>query len=296
MIEMTKFEINNSQACPRVEEPICLIGLRPFLGIQKMLATERNLILLASSAISTSKSTPNKVSANKGQIERTDSIATNWTVYNLRMARADVLYHDFIELANSYIGNSPKLYAHLLSEAHMILRIAKEISFHSNASSITAAGGQTTTIEYKDRINELFLESCLHLADICVLSPHRDEYCLAYPYYAMSQITINETFDRMVRLLNENDNERTTCGAVHTLKSMIIKSSESAECIGHRLTAIHVTNGGTNQTFGDKLLEFFAVYAPNEIAVIGLNSVTFREFMSAKLCEVILRTKIDGNL
>lgn len=256
-----------------------------------MLATDQNLILLASS---NSKATPNKTS--RDQTKRNDTSSANWTVYNLKIAQADVLYHDFIELANSYIGNSPKLYAHLLSEAHMILRIAKEISFHSNGSFTSKVGDQRASIEYKDRMNQLFLESCLHLADICVMSPHRDEYCLAYPYYAMSQITINETFNRIVRLLNENDNERTTCGAVHTLKSMIIKSTESAESIGHRLTAAHAANSNSNQTFGDKLLEFFAMHAPNEIAIIGLNSITFRELMSAKLCDAILRTKSDGKL
>lgn len=255
-----------------------------------MLATDQNLILLASS---TSKAT---MPANKEQMKRNDSPSTNWTVYNLKMSQADDLYRDFIELANSYIGNSPKLYAHLLSEAHMILRIAKEISFHSNATSTSSTGNQRASIEYKDLINKLFLESCLHLADICVMSPHRDEYCLAYPYYAMSQITINETFDRIVRLVNENDNERNTCGAIHTLKSIIIKSTESAESIGHRLTAAHSANGNTNQTFGDKMLEFFAQHAPNEIAIIGLNSITFRELMSAKLCDAILRTKGNGQL
>lgn len=256
-----------------------------------MLATDQNLILLASS---TNKSTPNK--ASKDQMKRNDIPSANWTVYNLKMAQADVLYHDFIELANSHIGNSPKLYAHLLSEAHMILRIAKEVSFHSKAPTMSTGDDPRASLEYNDRMNRLFLESCLHLADICVMSPHRDEYCLAYPYYAMSQITINETFDRIVRLLNENDNERTTVGAVYTLKSMIIKSTESAESIGHRLTATHITSGNYNQTFGDKLLEFFAKHAPNEIAIIGLNSSTFRELMSAKLCDVILRTKSDGKL
>lgn len=281
-----------AQACPRVEEPICLIGLRPFLGIQKMLSTDQNLILLASS---TSKTMPNKPGRDKLK-HRNDTPTTNWTIYNLKMAQADELYHDFIELANSYIGNSPKLYAHLLSEAHMILRIAKEISFHSNASIASTGGNHRTSIEYMDCINKLFLESCLHLADICVMSPHREEYCLAFPYYAMSQTSINEIFDRIVRLLNENDNERSTTGAIHTLKAMIIKSTESAESIGHRLTAAHTTSGNNNQTFGDKLLDFFAVHAPNEISIIGLNSVTFRELMSAKLCDVILRTKSDGKL
>lgn len=256
-----------------------------------MLATDQSLILLASS---TSKTTPSK--SNIDQSKRNAIASTSWTVYNLKMAPADVLYHDFVELAYSYIGNSPKLYAHLLSEAHMILRISREVSFHSSAPYTSTGDEQKNTVEYNDRMNKLFLRSCLHLADVCVVSPNRDEYCLAYPYYVMSQITINETFDRIVRLLNENDNERTTCGAVHTLKSMIIKSTESAESIGHRLTATHSSGDNQNQTFGDKLLEFFALHAPNEIAVIGLNSTTFRDFMSAKLCDVILRTKCESKL
>lgn len=254
-----------------------------------MLTTNESLILLASSV---NNATPTKS-------KRNETLTTNWTIYNLKMAGADGLYHDFIELANSYIRNSPKLYAHLLSEAHMILRIAKELTFHSYASTAVSTTGDSNSrsrIEYKDRINELFLESCLHLGDICVMSSHRDEYCLAYPYYSMSQITINETFDRIVQLLNENHNERSVCGAVHTLKSMIIKSTESAESIGHRLTANHQTNSNSNRTFGDELLEFFALHAPNEIAIIGLNSITFREFMSAKMCDIILRSKMHGKL
>lgn len=273
----------NFQACPRVEEPICLIGLRPFLGIQRMLSTQQNLILLANS--NEAPSTNFKLS-NSSTTDN-DSIS-NWTIYDLKLAQADVLYRDFMELANSHIPDSPKMYAHLLNEAHMILRIAKEISFNL----LDAAN-----VEKSDTIERLFLESCLKSADVCVMSENRDEYCFAYPYYTMGEITTNEAYDRIVALLNHNDGgdgsgKRSANGAIYTLKLMITKETGNAEEIGHRLTATH----SENQSFGEKLLEFFAQNAPNEIAMLGLNSMIFRDFMSAKMCEVIARSKSESGL
>lgn len=62
--------------------------------------------------------------------------------------------------------------------------------------------------------------------------------------------------------------------------------------MGRRLNAVH----SDNQTFGEKFLEFFAKYAPNEIAYVALNSTTFRDLMSAKLCEMLLRIKSEDQL
>lgn len=74
-------------------------------------------------------------------------------------------------------------------------------------------------------------------------------------------------------------------GAIHTLKSMILKSNEGNEELARRLTT--ASESGSNKPFGEKLLEFLAKYAPNELAVIGLNSTIFRDTMSTKMCDVI---------
>lgn len=125
-------------------------------------------------------------------------------------------------------------------------------------------------------------------------APSRDQYCLAYPYYLMSQKSIEQVFNRISTLTENipNDSEHMK-GAVHTLKVMIIKSTDNNEELGRRLSSVHDT--GTGHTFGEKLLEFLAKYAPNEIAVLGLTSPIFRELMSTKICDVILRSKQVNN-
>lgn len=111
----------------------------------------------------------------------------------------------------------------------------------------------------------------------------------------MGNVTLNGVFNR-ISLLNANEPNDTDSmkGVIHTLKVMIIKSNESSEEMGRRLTAYNDTSA--NQTFGERLLDFFAKYAPNEIAILSLNSTVFRELMSTKICEVIAQTKSDDHL
>lgn len=113
---------------------------------------------------------------------------------------------------------------------------------------------------------------------------------MAYPYYLMSQKSIEQVFNRISTLTANipNDSQHMK-GAVHTLKVMITKSTDNNEELGRRLSSVYDT--GTGHTFGEKLLEFLAKYAPNEIAVLGLTSPIFRELMSTKMCDVILRMK-----
>lgn len=245
-----------------------------------MLSTQTDLILLACSSI------------NSKELKKSNELisTSNWTIYDLKMSQAEVLYHEFVNLATNHITDSPKLYTHLLSEGHIILRIAKEMILNANLH--TNSNDTPITFEIRDEINKLYIESCIKLADACLLSPNKDEYCLAYPYYSMSQSTINDVYERVITLINKNDNEKSINGSVHTLKSMIIKTTENNEELGRRLTQCYATN----LTFGDKLLEFFAKYSPNEISVIALNSTVFRDLMSTKMCEILLKIKSESKL
>lgn len=161
------------QASPRVEEQICLIGLRPFLGIQRMFHTPQSLILLARSLdspslVNGSKSkTKSKHEKNQVAMESTPS----WTLYNLKMSQADVLYRDFIEVAANHKtdftelitcqnSDKVKIYALLLSEGHIILRIAKDICIGE---------AEKASAPYSNAIERLFLDSCHQLADFYVM-------------------------------------------------------------------------------------------------------------------------------
>lgn len=134
-----------------------------------MYHTPQNLILLARSLNSPAIAlkSKSKSRADKNQI----AAESSWTLYSLKMAPADVLYKDFIELASNHktaltelitSQNSDKvrIYALLLTEAHVILRIAKEI--------YTGEPNEHTST-YSNAINQLFLESCHQLADFYVM-------------------------------------------------------------------------------------------------------------------------------
>lgn len=131
-----------------------------------MFHTPENLILLARS--SNSPSNEIKFKTKSKEMNQNES---SWTLYSLKMAPADVLYKDYIELAaNHKTGltelitsqNSDKLriYTLLLSEGHVILRIAREI--------YTGEPNEFST-SYAKRIDGLFLDSCHQLADFYVM-------------------------------------------------------------------------------------------------------------------------------
>lgn len=105
----------------------------------------------------------------------------------------------------------------------------------------------------------------------------------------MGNLTIDKVYGRIMGLIMDIPQDvESMRGAVHTLKSMILKSTEGNEELARRLSAYIETS--KNQTFGEKLLDFFATYAPKDLAAIGLNSTIFRDAMGHKMCETILNT------
>lgn len=126
-------------------------------------------------------------------------------------------------------------------------------------------------------------------------SENRDQYCLAFPYYVMGNLSIDQVYHRILTIVGDiPQNSVSMKGAIHTLKSMILKYSDDNEELVRRLTAY--MDSHKNHTFGEKLLEFMAKYAPNELAVLGLHSTIFRDTMSNRICETILQTNGKSQL
>lgn len=137
------------------------------MGIQRMFATQQNLILLAQSPGVELSAIPNGTKKSKRQSTIVEP-PSNWTIYNLKVAQADVLYKDFLELAADHAtdftkpmkksdSDKIKIYSLLLSEAHTILRIANEISFENIKSDADR------------RLESLYLNSCQQLADFYIM-------------------------------------------------------------------------------------------------------------------------------
>lgn len=150
-----------------------------------MFHTAKNLILLARSHLSSPSQPPPSMSSNDSKSKSkskvaaknavsTESSAPSWTLYNLKMSSADILYKDFIELAanhktelteliTSQNSDKVRIYVLLLSESHVILRIAKDICIGESSSSHEAS------ISYIKSIERLFRDSCHQLADFYVM-------------------------------------------------------------------------------------------------------------------------------
>lgn len=216
-----------------------------------------------------------------------------WTIYNMTLPTPENMYRDFDELAKSYFTESSSgssTYAHLMGEAHVIMRVAKEFSTIQNNSQTG-----TDLIQYESSdCEKMFLESCRKLGDFCVMSENREEYCQAFAYYAMGGLLVTEVYERGLRL-SRNDREKSLTGLVHTIKNMFIKHHhQCGDEIGRLLTSVR-TNGGEahkSVTFGEELLELFLIAAPDELAALCLKSQVFRDYMSVKVCEAI-NTKQD---
>ncbi|XP_015591291.1 uncharacterized protein LOC107265901 [Cephus cinctus] len=96
---------NKNLKTTAVTEPVCLIGLRSFLGTQHLLSSITRLILLAKAEQS-------------------------WTLYSLALPTPENLYYDMLSAAKNHKESSLNTYKQLLVEGHALLKLAKNISFH----------------------------------------------------------------------------------------------------------------------------------------------------------------------
>lgn len=111
----------------------------------------------------------------------------------------------------------------------------------------------------------------------------------------MGNLSIDQVYQRILAIVGDiPENSVPMKGAIHTIKSMILKYNDDNEELVRRLTTY--VDSHKSHTFGEKLLEFIAKYAPNELAVIGLNSIIFRDTMGNRMCETILQTNGKSQL
>ncbi len=100
--------------------PVCLVGLRPFLGAKHLLVSQSHLVLL---------SRPDD--EQQGQLHKQEQEEDSsqlpqhqdeWTMYSLTLPTPTELHRDMLQLACLNRSSSPQGYFQLLCEAHMVLR------------------------------------------------------------------------------------------------------------------------------------------------------------------------------
>lgn len=175
---------NYKISCPSVSEPVCLIGLRPFIGMQSLLFAGSSLVLLARAE-------------------------NSWTLYSLSLPSPETLYLDFLNTAKNHKNSSPNTYRHLLGEAHAILRLWKDIKHHNCTFSTESSNSCQEVLD--SRLENLYSQSCALLGDYYINSDLESEWDLSIPYFRMSKLRAAEIISRksvttapgLVRFLTE---------------------------------------------------------------------------------------------
>ncbi|CAH1774216.1 unnamed protein product [Owenia fusiformis] len=183
---------NVTNAIPKMDLDICLIGMQPFIGVQDMCVKGRHLVLM-------SKVEDMEDSQSEG----------NWSVYALRNSSPAQIYQDMLEFGCQHKTTGPPAYLHLLQEAHLVAR--SHCSFTKNRD--TSA-------------NALLCESCSLLAQ-CYCKGSAEESQLALPYYNMSSLPVEEIMEQFQQMKLENQKEGYGDGVIHYLNHLIFQDTSS---------------------------------------------------------------------
>ncbi|XP_075238546.1 BLOC-2 complex member HPS3 isoform X2 [Lycorma delicatula] len=151
--------VDENQVCPPIDDPVCLIGLRPFIGIVGLLLTEFHLIILASS----------------------EARSVNWTIYSLKLPSPEQLYHDMVSIATTYKDSTPSMYRQLLGEAHTVIRTATQF-----------ASTPVSSVKVTSEAKEMFKQSCALLAQSHLTSDKEIDWEIGSKYISMSGMSPDE--------------------------------------------------------------------------------------------------------
>lgn len=175
--------IDNNKDELNAQEPVSLIGLRPFLGVKKLLHASRCLVLLA--------------------IED-----DTWRFYSLCLPNPENVYHDILNAANNHKESSPSTYKHLLKEAYTVLQLAKDVIYYTSDATFANSINDVT----QSHLENLYKQSCALLADHYITSESDMDWNLSGQYYKLAGIKAHDVLIRkdiskspgLVTFLSEN--------------------------------------------------------------------------------------------
>ncbi|XP_059478849.1 BLOC-2 complex member HPS3 [Neocloeon triangulifer] len=265
-----------SASYPSMDDPVCLVGLRPFFSVEHILLTENYLCLLACSD-------PSSTSSQDSQS------GSNWTLYSLKLPSCADLYQDMVQLANIHKGSAPTTYLHLLSEAHAVLGTARQcmnwrLDHVSQGNVVVAVPGWEASPEANRRLERCYQESCALLGDYYINGDDESHWKLAKPFYDMSGMKAEHVLDRFIRMedtlgeipmFDEEPKERSYKGLMFYLKGELPRNKKSAE------------EESINVEFASHLLELFEKHDPASISALILSSVTLRQHCIDRVLQVM---------
>ncbi|KAF5303309.1 hypothetical protein FQA39_LY10048 [Lamprigera yunnana] len=258
---------------PPIEQLICLIGHRQFLNIEQILLTDNYLILLANGDNSPTHSIASNSSSN----------ASTWTLYALELPNPKMIFTDVAVAANTHRFTAPQTYCHLMSEAHMILRLSlylmKWFIQEGNVCSLVAVKCNSKDTE------DAYQTSCCLLGDHFIINANCYKLCL--PYYKLGRIGPYEVLKRFKRV-QEESNSNEMKGIIYYLK-MVLKDQNLKPPDGVSLAI-------WKQSFVEDILQLLGKQNCKDLSYLIVKNSIFREYCTHKLiCVLIKQTLIDSH-
>ena len=153
-------------ACPPPSTPLCLIGLRPFIGVTQLLLGRTRLVLL-------------------GQQTQPDPEVT---IYSLHLPSHLDLYNDMCAVADINIG-APHGFLQLVSEAHIVVRTWLH---RLTWLQVIKPHGVSVSQQDVEEVRKAWQESCLKLAHHYINCSRSADYRLAVPYFRLSGLPLTQ--------------------------------------------------------------------------------------------------------
>ncbi|CAG9770856.1 unnamed protein product [Ceutorhynchus assimilis] len=260
---------NTLVAIPSIEDSICLAGLRPFLGVENVLLADNYLLLMANS-----DSSPAHSVSSSGS-----STASFITLYTLELPTPKVVFNDISIVASVHRFTSAQTYCHLVSEAHMILRMGLMLKkwWIGDDSNVKLIMEKRTASE---ELVETYRLSCALLGDHYMMCPSEDNYVLAIPYYKMALINPLEVLDR-VKKLQLQSNIYHSKGLMYYLKNTLLEIKTSYD-------ADKYFGSGSKNSFSEAMLSLLEAQGFSDLPNLILKSRILREYSTDKLINILV--------
>lgn len=275
------------------DEPICLIGIRPVLASKRIFCSGTNVVVLIGS--------DRDLCSADGAMDD-----GQFMVQSLRKPEMNVIYKNIDEFATRFRFDNPRLFVHLMYEAHVMVRLVSEMSHTIPVDELNRQNLRSTPLitfnsNPDPQLMSIFTESCCSLADYFVMQLTEEEYYMALPFYLMGQLGVNEIFNRLIQF--EKNQTQSMAGVVYTLKRLFLRlqpdeahatslanplassgqssmqtASITADAISYRLE-----KGNIIRILYDLLLK----HSPSDVAVIALQSQLFANRSGERIYEFL---------
>jgi len=238
---------NKHNACPPTSTPICLIGLRPFIGVKKLLLANTRLVLIAE---------PTEAIVSQSEIN-------NWTIYSLHIPSHLDLYKDMLTVADMNVG-APHGFLQLLCEAHMVVRTwLHRLTW---LQVMKPHGIEITQVDI-DAVKQSFRESCLRLADHYMTCKGSKQHKLAIPYFRMSKLSTLEVLQR------NNITSPLALGLIKYIEELVLSPSSDENIL--------------DAAVADKIISVLGVHSLVNLVKLVIASPALRGFKTRQTLDFI---------